>query len=180
MSPDFLPLRDAIVPTRERENGLVKEKPSTKAVFPFSRGKNRISQGVENRGSLISLPLALRVFAYKKWAVCKQFSPLRCRIFISLKKGKFVCQTSLSERTETPFKPDRVSFCTPNSFLLENNSLLLPFLLFLLLLLVLLFCCFLFLCVVVWWIWLLGLVWVQLFFHKKRLFIVYLVVCMMK
>ena len=47
-------------PTRERENGLFREKPSTKAVFPFSRGKNRISQGVENRGSLISVPLALR------------------------------------------------------------------------------------------------------------------------
>ena len=31
-----------------------------KAIFPFSRGKNRISQGVENRGSLISVPLALR------------------------------------------------------------------------------------------------------------------------
>ena len=48
-------------PTRERENGLFKEHPLTKAVFPFSRGKNRISQGVENRGSLISVPLALRV-----------------------------------------------------------------------------------------------------------------------
>ena len=34
-----------------------------RAVFPFSRGKNRISQGVENRGSLISVPLALRDFA---------------------------------------------------------------------------------------------------------------------
>ena len=32
-----------------------------KAVSPFSRGKNRISQGVEDRGSLISVPLALRV-----------------------------------------------------------------------------------------------------------------------
>ena len=32
-----------------------------KAVFfPFSRGKNRISQGVENLWSLISVPLALR------------------------------------------------------------------------------------------------------------------------
>ena len=41
------------------------KKPSTKAVFPFSRGKNRISQGVENRGSLISVPLALRVLARK-------------------------------------------------------------------------------------------------------------------
>ena len=29
--------------------------------IPFSRGKNRISQGVENQGSLISVPLALRV-----------------------------------------------------------------------------------------------------------------------
>ena len=32
------------------ENGL----------FPVSRGKNRMSQGVENQGSLISVPLALR------------------------------------------------------------------------------------------------------------------------
>ena len=55
-------------PTRERENGLFKEGLSPfqrrsffeKAVFPFSRGKNRISHGVENRGSLISVPLALR------------------------------------------------------------------------------------------------------------------------
>ena len=39
---------------------IFKEKPST-AVFPFSRGENRISQGVENRGSLISVPLAIRV-----------------------------------------------------------------------------------------------------------------------
>ena len=29
-------------------------------VFPFSRGKSRISRGVKNRGSLISAPLALR------------------------------------------------------------------------------------------------------------------------
>ena len=32
------------------------------ALFPVSRGKNRVSQAVENRGSLISVPLALRVF----------------------------------------------------------------------------------------------------------------------
>ena len=49
MSPDFLPLRDAIFPTRERENR-----------FPFLTWENRISQWVENRGSLISVPLALR------------------------------------------------------------------------------------------------------------------------
>ena len=35
-----------------------------KAVFPFSRGKHGISQGVENRGSLISVPLALRVLVH--------------------------------------------------------------------------------------------------------------------
>ena len=39
-----------------------------KAVFPFLRGKNRISQGVENRGSLISVPLALReILPPKQW-----------------------------------------------------------------------------------------------------------------
>ena len=54
------PLRDAIFHTRDRENDLFKEKPSKRAIFPFSRGKNRTSQGVENRGSLISVPLALR------------------------------------------------------------------------------------------------------------------------
>ena len=41
-----------------------RKKPSTKAIFPWSRGKNRISQGVENRGSLISVPLALRVITH--------------------------------------------------------------------------------------------------------------------
>ena len=46
---------------RERGNGLCRRFFFEKAVFPFSRGKNRISQGVENRGSLISVPLALRV-----------------------------------------------------------------------------------------------------------------------
>ena len=59
MSPDFLPPARCDFPTRERENGPFKEKPSTKAISPFSRRKNRISQGVENRGSLISVPLAL-------------------------------------------------------------------------------------------------------------------------
>ena len=38
-----------------------------KAFFPFSRGKNRISQGVENRGSLICVPLALRALAKEFW-----------------------------------------------------------------------------------------------------------------
>ena len=58
----FTPLRDAISPTRARENGLCRGFFFKKAVFPFSRNKNRISQGVKNRGSLISAPLALRVF----------------------------------------------------------------------------------------------------------------------
>ena len=46
-----------------REKGgtaLCQRKTLDKGRFPFSRGKNRISQGVENRGSLISVPLALR------------------------------------------------------------------------------------------------------------------------
>ena len=49
-------------PREKGKTAFFKEKPSTKAVFPFSRGKNRISQGVENRRSLISVPLALRVY----------------------------------------------------------------------------------------------------------------------
>ena len=54
-------------PTRERENGLLREGFSLKRPFSLSRaGKNRISQGVENRGSLISVPLALRGFAFPK------------------------------------------------------------------------------------------------------------------
>ena len=43
-------LSPAIFPTRERENGLFKEKPSTKAISSFSRGKNRISQGDRKSG----------------------------------------------------------------------------------------------------------------------------------
>ena len=37
-----------------------------KGHFPFSRGENRISQGVESRGSLISVPLALRASKYQQ------------------------------------------------------------------------------------------------------------------
>ena len=60
MSPDFLPPARCDVFHARKGNGLFKERPSTKAISPFSRGKNRISQGVENRGSLITVPLALR------------------------------------------------------------------------------------------------------------------------
>ena len=38
------------------------------AVFPFSRGKNRISHEVENRGSRISVPLALREGVSSHWS----------------------------------------------------------------------------------------------------------------
>ena len=48
-------------------------------------------------------------FCFQKWVFCKQFSPLRERTFVSIGKGKFVFQKSFSE---TPFKLDRVSFCT--------------------------------------------------------------------
>ena len=62
MSPDLLPparcdFSHARKGKRPFFEGFFFEKG---AVFPFSRGKNRISQGVENRGSLISVPLALR------------------------------------------------------------------------------------------------------------------------
>ena len=43
-----------------REKAIFKEKPSKEAIFPLSHGKDRMSQGVGNRGSLSSVPLALR------------------------------------------------------------------------------------------------------------------------
>ena len=62
VSPDFLrPARCDFPHARKGKRPKFKDKRSAKAVFPFLRGKNRISQGVENRGSLISVPLALRV-----------------------------------------------------------------------------------------------------------------------
>ena len=51
-------------PREKGKMAFVKGFSLTKAVFPFSRGKNRISQGVEHRGSLISVPLALRVWVW--------------------------------------------------------------------------------------------------------------------
>ena len=38
---------------------------SLKTAFSLYRGKNRISQGVENRGLLIGVPLALRENDYR-------------------------------------------------------------------------------------------------------------------
>ena len=53
----------AIFPMRERENGLCQELFSLKRPFSLSRmGKIASRRGVENRGSVISVPLALRVF----------------------------------------------------------------------------------------------------------------------
>ena len=52
---------------RERENGFCRAFFFEKAVFPFSRGKNCISQGIENRGSLIGVPLALRVVSQQRF-----------------------------------------------------------------------------------------------------------------
>ena len=53
-------------PREKGKAAFFKEKPSTKAIFPLSCGKNRISQRVENRGSLISAPLAHQVAAKQK------------------------------------------------------------------------------------------------------------------
>ena len=47
-------------PREKGETAFVEGFSVKKADSPFARGKNRISQGVENRGSLISVPLALR------------------------------------------------------------------------------------------------------------------------
>ena len=52
-------------PREKGKTAFVKGFSFEKTVFPFSRGKNRISQGVENRGSLISVPLALREVSKK-------------------------------------------------------------------------------------------------------------------
>ena len=57
------------------------------------------------------------LFAYKNGRFASSFSLLRYRTFLSLEKGKFVFQKSLSE---TPSKPDRVSFCTLNSCRMER------------------------------------------------------------
>ena len=47
------PLRDAIFPTRERENGLFKEKTLDKGHFPFLAWEKSHLAGGRNRGSLI-------------------------------------------------------------------------------------------------------------------------------
>ena len=73
-------------------------------------GSKKIRSGKLTRSSLKGFFCNRVLFAYTKCALCKHFSPLRCRAFISLEKGKLVFQKCLSE---TPFKPDRVSFCTP-------------------------------------------------------------------
>ena len=56
-------------PREKGKTAFLKKISSTKAVFPFSRGKNRISQGAENRGSLISVPLALRAHLKERIAI---------------------------------------------------------------------------------------------------------------
>ena len=53
-------LRHAILPTRRRESGHFEGICLIMASFPVSCGKNRMSQGVENRGPPTSVPLALR------------------------------------------------------------------------------------------------------------------------
>ena len=62
MSADFLPPARCDFPTRERENGRFGEKPSKDGHFPFLAWEKSHLAGVENRGSLISVPLALRGF----------------------------------------------------------------------------------------------------------------------
>ena len=61
------------------------------------------------RSSLKVLLFDRALFDYKNGCFASSFLPLRYRTFISPEKGNFVIQKTLSE---TPFKPDRVSFCT--------------------------------------------------------------------
>ena len=73
-------------PREKGETAFVEGFSFEKSVFPFSRGKNRISQGAENRGSLISMPLALRVFGGRGL----RFKQFTC---ISQKwQGNFFCE----------------------------------------------------------------------------------------
>ena len=60
MSPDFPPPARCDVSHAREEKRPLSRVFFDKGRSPFSRGENRISQGVENRGSLISVPLALR------------------------------------------------------------------------------------------------------------------------
>ena len=85
--PDFYPLRDAIFPTRERENGLFKEKPSTKAVFPFLAWVKSHLARVENRGSPISvaMPAALSIVLSLFFALPLKFAKFFTFLDYSLK-----------------------------------------------------------------------------------------------
>ena len=60
VSPDFLPPAACDFPTRHSENGHFQGIRLKIVVFPASRRRNCMSQGVENRDSLVNVPLALR------------------------------------------------------------------------------------------------------------------------
>ena len=87
VSPDFLPPCDMRFFPREKgklpfvegsslENGLSP---------PVSRGKNRMSQRVENRGSLISVPSAPQGFPRPIW------ESLSCIVGVCIGSGQEVC-----------------------------------------------------------------------------------------
>ena len=103
MSPNFLPPASCEFSLREKgKMAFVEGFFFEKAVFPFSRGKNRISQGVENWGSLIShisVPLALRGFK-----LLRRISYLSktnvSRMQNAMKLGICSCKTSREKRRE--------------------------------------------------------------------------------
>ena len=85
------------------------------AIYRFQRW--RVSDSVRSgkkltQSSLKGFFLFTGPFLLIRMGVLQAVFSLRFRTFISLRKGKFVFQKSLSE---TPFKLDRLSFCTPNS-----------------------------------------------------------------
>ena len=100
---------------------LAEQKYFSKFRFQVSVGFGLFTSGVEKlTGSSFKGVFKQGPFAYKNGRFASSFFPLRYRIFISLESGKFVFQTFLSE---TPFKADRVSSCTPNYRLFSRNSL---------------------------------------------------------
>ena len=69
-----------------QENGHFQGIRFEMAIFPVSRGKNRISQGVENQGSLISGCACLRI---GQLLVCmgRHLKRVTAQIDMSTKKG---------------------------------------------------------------------------------------------
>ena len=97
VNPTFYPLRHAIFPTRYREKAIFKEKPSPKAIFTLPRAKNRMSQGVQNRGSQMSVPLAI-CFIFQDLGISSRTKPGNSEFTLRAFSGTRVAIPSASHR----------------------------------------------------------------------------------